>query len=126
MNRRRKGIRLERKFEQQLRQCFPSCCTEFKPQLTFLPKDFWGLFDGLTFFPKQRRYLFWQMKTNRLSQPERKHFWRQAKPFHTDITKVLLIEKHNNGFWVSLNQTKITLVENGGLKKFFTLLLRAQ
>lgn len=145
MNRRRKGIRLERRFDEQLRACFPRCVTEFKPQLTFLPKDFWGLFDGLSFFPHCRRYLFWQMKTNKLSQRERKAFWKAAQPFHTPMTKVLLIEKcqpekfkrtkdkkakngrekHDKDFWISIEATEAVLVKNTELKKFFTTLLRA-
>ena len=124
MNRRRKGIRLERKFDEQLRACFPRCVTEFKPQLTFLPKDFWGLFDGLSFFPHCRRYLFWQMKTNKLSIPERKRFWSAAGKFHTPITKVLLIEKHDEGFWISVEATAAVVVKNGQLKRFFAALLR--
>lgn len=134
MNRRRKGIRLERRFDEQLRACFPRCVTEFKPQLTFLPKDFWGLFDGLSFFPHCRRYLFWQMKTNKLSQRERKAFWKAAQPFHTPMTKVLLIEKyqsatagrakHDKDFWISVEATEAVLVKNGELKRFFAALLR--
>ncbi|MEK7673723.1 MAG: hypothetical protein AAB371_00805 [Patescibacteria group bacterium] len=120
-----KGKRLEKLFRDTLKKCYPSCMTELKPMLRFMPKDFWALFDGLTFFPAKKKYLFWQTKSNKLTPKERAHFWSLAKKFQAPNIQILLIEKQNTGLLMSQNVKNIHLVpmSTTGIKKFLNEIL---
>lgn len=125
-----KGKRLEKLFRDKLKECYPNCLTELKPMLRFMQKDFWGLFDGITFFPppkagkrKKGVYLFWQTKSNKLTPKERKEFWNLAKKFGANNIKILLVEKNKEGLLVSLNQKQISEIKLSLIKKFLNGIL---
>jgi hypothetical protein len=119
-----KGKRLEKLFRDTLKKCYPSCLTELKPMLKFMQKDFWGLFDGITFFPNKKKYLFWQTKSNKLTPMERKKFWYQAEKFQANNIKILLIEKNKEGLLISANQKEISEMKLSYLKNFINKMLR--
>lgn len=123
MNKVGKGKRLEKLFREKIKEWFPTSLTELKPTLRFMSKDFWGVFDGLTFFPNKKKFLFWQTKSNKLAAKERKIFWASAKKFRTLSTQVVLIEKHNSGFCVSSDLAPIVYIEDQQIKKFLTSIL---
>ncbi len=107
-----KGKRLEKFFSLKLKELFPSSETEIKPRIINLRKDFWGLFDGLTFIKSKRKYIFWQIKGKKLSSNEIKHFWKQSKIFQTADILILLIEKTHSGWKIFYNNKKyVTKIE---------------
>lgn len=101
----KKGKRIEKEFALCLNRCYPACVTELKPRVISMTKDFWRLFDGLTFHPIKRRYLFWQIKGNRLSDSRRRQFFAQARLFENHFVKVVLVEKNGAGFDVFVSES---------------------
>lgn len=91
--------------------------------LKFMQKDFWGLFDGLTFFPNKKKYLFWQTKSNKLTPKERREFWNSANKFKAQNIIILLIEKNKEGLLVSVNQKEISEIKIPLIKKFLNRII---
>lgn len=105
-NKSEKGKRIEKKFSLELKKFFPSAETEIKPRIINLKKDFWGLFDGLTFIKSKRKYIFWQIKSKRISKKEFNFFWQKAKIFESNSIKILLIENYNFKLRIYFNNQK--------------------
>lgn len=111
-NKSAKGKRLEKFFSQKLKELFPSSETELKPRIINLKKDFWGLFDGLTYIKNKKRFLFWQIKGGKITQKVLKDFWKKAKNFQSSVIKVLLIEKNKNKWKIFYNNKNyVTSIE---------------
>jgi hypothetical protein len=91
-----KGKKIEKEFAYQLQSLFNSAETELKPRIINLKKDFWGIFDGLTFIKSKRIYLFWQIKSKKISSKEFKYFWYKARLFSNNSIKILLVENYKN------------------------------
>lgn len=91
-----KGKKIEKEFAYQLQSLFNSAETELKPRIINLKKDFWGIFDGLTFIKSKRIYLFWQIKSKKISSKEFKYFWYKARLFSNSSIKILLVENYKN------------------------------
>ncbi len=98
-----KGKRLEKFFAQKLKELFPSSETEIKPRIINIKKDFWGLFDGLTFIKSKKKFIFWQIKGKKITNKEKIKFWNNSKIFQNFNILVLLIEKHNNKWKIFYN-----------------------
>lgn len=106
-----KGKKAEKEFAEILKKFFKSAQTEFKPRIINLSKDFWGLFDGLTFIRSKRKYIFWQIKSKKISKKEVENFWKMANIFRNKNIVVILIEKYKNNWKIYSNKQKF-----GGLK----------
>jgi hypothetical protein len=105
-NRSLKGKKLEKDFSKILQRFFGSARTELKPRIINLPKDFWGLFDGLTFVKSKRKFIFWQIKGKKLTKKEISDFWKKAKIFGNKKILILLIEKNNKEWKIFVNEKK--------------------
>ncbi|MGC8981390.1 MAG: hypothetical protein ACP5JU_00320 [Minisyncoccia bacterium] len=105
-NRSLKGKKLEKEFSRIIQDLFKSAATELKPRIINLPKDFWGLFDGLTFIKSKKKFIFWQIKSKRLTKKEREDFWKKAKIFGNKKILILLIEKANNEWKIFTNEKR--------------------
>lgn len=112
-----KGKRLEKLFSIKLKEIFPSSETELKPRIINLKKDFWGLFDGITFIKSKKKYIFWQIKGRRLSLAEIKNFWEKAKKFKNPYIIIFLIEKTSQG-WRFFYNNKNYFTQLKLIKKF--------
>jgi hypothetical protein len=99
----KKGKKIEKEFALKIKTIFPSAETELKPRIINLKKDFWGVFDGLTFIKSKRKYIFWQIKSKKISKSEFNSFWKQAKIFENQLIKVLLIENYNGNLKIFSN-----------------------
>ena len=97
----KKGRILEKYFAQELQVAFPSAHTEFKPRVISQSKDFWCLFDGLTFVKTKKFFIFWQSKSNKLPPSKRNLFWKSAKAFQAPNIRIFLLEKHNDYYLYS-------------------------
>jgi len=115
-NRAGKGRRLEKFFALKLKELYPTSETEFKPRIINLRKDFWGLFDGLTFIKSKRKFIFWQIKGIKISKKYKKFFWSKAKFFANKNILVLLIEKIKNN-WKIFYSEKYYFSELKEIKK---------
>jgi hypothetical protein len=102
----KKGKRIEKEFVLCLNRCYPACLTETKPRVISLTKDFWRLFDGLTFHPIKRRYIFWQVKGKRVSMNERRQFFKQAQVFGNSFVKIVLVERNGKDFELFVSETE--------------------
>jgi hypothetical protein len=105
-NRSLKGKKLEKEFSNILQRLFGSARTEIKPRIINLPKDFWGVFDGLTFIKSKKKFIFWQIKGKKLTNKERLEFWRKAKIFGNKKILILLIEKNGKEWKIFINEKK--------------------
>jgi hypothetical protein len=97
-NRSLKGKRLEKYFAQELKKLFPSAETEIKPRIINIKKDFWGLFDGLTFIRKKKKFIFWQIKGVKISKKFIKNYWRNVEAFNNSKIIIILVEKYKNNW----------------------------
>jgi len=91
-----KGKRLEKFFSQELKKIFPLAETEIKPRVINIKKDFWGLFDGLTFVKNKKKFIFWQIKGSKISKKVLNEYWKKADFFKNPKIVILLIEKYKN------------------------------
>lgn len=105
-NRSRKGKRLEKFFAEELKKIFPQAETEIKPKIINLKKDFWGLFDGLTFIKNKRKFIFWQIKGISISNKQREEFWKEARKFSAKNILVLFIEKNKKSLKIYFEHKK--------------------
>jgi len=101
-----KGKRLEKYFAQELKKLFPTAETEIKPRIINMKKDFWGLFDGLTFIKNKRKFIFWQIKGGKISKKLIENYWRETKNFKNSKILILLIEKYKNNWKIYISQKK--------------------
>ncbi|GIW65669.1 MAG: hypothetical protein KatS3mg094_188 [Candidatus Parcubacteria bacterium] len=95
-NKSKKGKKIEKEFALKIKSVFLSAETEIKPRIINLKKDFWSLFDGLTFIKSKRKYIFWQIKSKKISSKEFRNFWLRANNFKNKSIIILLIENFNN------------------------------
>lgn len=117
-NKSKKGKKIEKNFSLELKKIFPSAETEIKPRIINLKKDFWGLFDGLTFIKSKKIYIFWQIKSKKISKREFNSFWQKAKIFKNNSIKILLIENYNFHLKIFFNNKKENyLIKLKDLKK---------
>jgi hypothetical protein len=105
-NRSLKGKRLEKYFAQELKKLFPSAETEIKPRIINIKKDFWGLFDGLTFIRKKRKFIFWQIKGVKISKKFTKNYWANVKAFNNSKIIIILVEKYKNNWKIYTSPNK--------------------
>jgi hypothetical protein len=105
-NRSLKGKRLEKYFAQELKKLFPSAETEIKPRIINIKKDFWGLFDGLTFIRKKKKFIFWQIKGVKISKKFIKNYWRNVKAFNNSKIIIILVEKYKNNWKIYTSPNK--------------------
>jgi hypothetical protein len=105
-NRSLKGKRLEKYFAQELKKLFPSAETEIKPRIINIKKDFWGLFDGLTFIRKKKRFIFWQIKGVKISKKFIKNYWRNVEAFNNSKIIIILVEKYKNNWKIYTSPNK--------------------
>ncbi len=105
-NRSLKGKRLEKYFAQELKKLFSSAETEIKPRVINIKKDFWGLFDGLTFIRKKRKFIFWQIKGGKIPKKFFQNYWKNVEPFKNSKIIILLIEKYKNNWKIYLSPNK--------------------
>ena len=105
-NKSAKGRRLEKFFAKKLKEIFPSSETEIKPRIINLRKDFWGLFDGLTYIKDKKKFLFWQIKGSKITKKIFNSFWKKAKIFQARNIIVLLIEKNKKDWKIFYNNKK--------------------
>jgi len=101
-----KGKRLEKYFAQELKKLFPTAETEIKPRIINMKKDFWGLFDGLTFIKNKRKFIFWQIKGGKISKKLIENYWRETKNFKNSKILILLIEKYKNNWKIYISPKK--------------------
>ncbi|GIW66869.1 MAG: hypothetical protein KatS3mg095_0767 [Candidatus Parcubacteria bacterium] len=102
----KKGKKNEKDFALKLKLIFPSAETEIKPRIINLKKDFWGIFDGLTFIKSKKKYIFWQLKNKKISLTEFKAFWHKAYFFGNQNIIILLIEMLNNEFKIFFSSNR--------------------
>ena len=102
----KKGKKIEKEFALKIKSIFPSSETEIKPRIINLKKDFWGIFDGLTFIKSKKKYLFWQIKTKKITKKEFRLFWQRAKLFQGDQIKIFLVENYQNKLKIFLNSNE--------------------
>ncbi len=105
-NRSGKGKRLEKFFAQELKKIFPKAETEIKPRIINLKKDFWGLFDGLTFIKDKRKFIFWQIKGAPVSNKSKEKFWKEAEKFSSRNIIILFIEKNKKSWKIYFQPKK--------------------
>jgi hypothetical protein len=105
-NRSLKGKRLEKYFAQELKKLFPSAETEIKPRIINIKKDFWGLFDGLTFIRKNKKFIFWQIKGIKISKKFIKNYWRNVEAFNNSKIIIILVEKYKNNWKIYTSPNK--------------------
>jgi len=105
-NRSLKGKRLEKYFAQELKKLFPSAETEIKPRIINIKKDFWGLFDGLTFIRKKKKFIFWQIKGIKISKKFIKNYWRNVEAFNNSKIIIILVEKYKNNWKIYTSPNK--------------------
>lgn len=117
-NKSKKGKRLEKIFAEELRKIFPQAETEIKPRIINLKKDFWGVFDGLTFIKNKKRFIFWQIKGAPTSKKIKNDFWKNAKNFQSKNILVLFIEK-NKKQWKIYFSPKTYISSFRDLRKIF-------
>ncbi|MCS7184234.1 MAG: hypothetical protein NZ866_02735 [Patescibacteria group bacterium] len=106
-----KGKRVEKDFALKLKSIFPSAETELKPRIINLKKDFWGLFDGLTFIKNKKKFIFWQIKSNKIYLKDFKKFWKYSRYFFNHHIKIILVEK---------NKKSLKIFYSSRYDKFFT------
>jgi len=116
-NKSAKGKRLEKEFSLALKNIFPSADTELKPRIINLRKDFWGLFDGLTFIHQKKKFIFWQIKGKKITNLEYKKFWKLAYKFSNSNIVILLIEKIGSSYKIYFDKNKSFIDKPKYLKK---------
>ncbi len=118
-NKSAKGKKIEKEFSLVLKNIFPSADTEIKPRIINMRKDFWGLFDGLTFIHKKKKFIFWQIKSKKITSSEYKKFWSMAYKFNNHNVVVLLIEKIGNSYKIYFDRNKNFFDDPKDIKNFF-------